>query len=404
VRKINTRTVQRATRTTQRDINRRILLNLIRDHQPISRADLARRMNVSLGAIKPIMDELLDSRTVVEGGTANTPRGRKPTMLHIRTRDRYAVAVDVRLGHTTVALTDFDFRQLTLETLETPSDPRALVERVAATVAKVLNGRSGTHEGVGVIVPGMVDRRTGRVVYSPQLGWRDVDIRQPLAEATGLRVMLENAPTACAIGEIWFPTSLAPDQDSFAYVAVSDGVGTGLVLNGELVRGHKETAGEFGHLPLDINGPRCLCGLRGCLEAYTSNLATLARYRGWDYSDPGTLDRLRQSELDIVDLIRLAARSDEGATEALLETARYLGYGLAGVITAFSPAGIIVGGEITGAWELIGEAVQRAVRERTLTEAARSTPILPASTQGASRLRGATSLLVALSFRAPDVI
>src|SRR5690606_21580970 len=120
-------------------------------------------------------------------------------------------------------------------------------------------------------------RRRGVVLNSPQLGWKDVRLRDSVAAATGLPVLIENAPIACALGQ-WSLSSGEPGLDNFAYVAVGDGVGVGLVADGEVVRGYGDTAGEFGHLPLDVNGERCLCGLRGCWEAYTSNLATLARY------------------------------------------------------------------------------------------------------------------------------
>src|SRR5688500_11656746 len=102
MRKINTRQFRRATRTTPREINRKIVLNLVREHQPISRADLARKMQVGRGMVSLLVDELLAEGTIYEGATANVPRGRKPKLLHVRTRDRYAIAVDVRFSDTYV--------------------------------------------------------------------------------------------------------------------------------------------------------------------------------------------------------------------------------------------------------------------------------------------------------------
>src|SRR5436190_15163741 len=130
MRKINTRDFHVATRTTSRDINRRIALNLIREHQPISRADLARRMNVTRGIVSVLVQELMDQDVIYEGLTGETLRGRKPTFLHIRTHDRLAIAVDVRFSKTYLMLCDFAGRQLALETFDTIFSPVAFVKEL----------------------------------------------------------------------------------------------------------------------------------------------------------------------------------------------------------------------------------------------------------------------------------
>src|SRR3954471_21279497 len=366
MRKINTRQFHRGTRSTPREINRKIVLNLVRERQPISRADLARQMAVGRGMITQLVDELIADDVIAEGAVANAPRGRKPRLLHVRTRDRFCIAVDVRFSHTQVALTDLDGRQLALETRETSLDPDALVADLAILVDRLLRAHGGGErcEGIGVVVPGMIHRRTGQIVNSPQLGWRDVPLREALASATGLRVLIENAPIACALAEMWLPPFARDGVDNFVYVTVSDGVGACVVDDGEVFRGHGDTAGEFGHLPLSLDGPRCMCGLRGCLEAYTSNLATIARYLRVDPSIPANRWAMRSQGFGIEDLLARVRTGDARATAALNETARYLGIGVAGIITALSPARVVISGEITAAWDVIGEVVTAGVRER----------------------------------------
>lgn len=405
MRKINTRQFNRATRSTPREINRKIVLNLVREHQPVSRADLARQMQVGRGMITQLVDELIGNGIIAEGPIANAPRGRKPRLLHVATRDRFCVAVDVRFRRTHVALTDMDGRQLAMETLDTVRDPDALVAAVAERVHRLLDQHGGVEncEGIGVVVPGMIHRRTGLILNSPQLGWRDVPLREALSIATGLRVLIENAPIASALAQMWLPPFARDGVDSFAYVSVSDGVGVCVVDHGEVFRGHGDTAGEFGHLPLSLDGPRCMCGLRGCLEAYTSNVATLARYFELDPSVPANREALRGYDFGIEDLIARIRAGDVRATAALTETGRYLGIGLAGIITALSPARVVVSGEITHAWDVIGPLVNAAVKERTITRAAGATPIVPVPSGDTSRLRGATALLVARRFAAPKV-
>lgn len=405
MRKINTGTFRRATRSTPREINRKIVLNLVREHQPLSRADLARRMHVGRGMITQLVEGLITDGVLFEGAVANAPRGRKPTLLHVRTRDQFCIAVDVRFARTCVALTDLDGRQIALESFPTELDPDALVTELSRRVNRLLESHGIREcEGIGIVVPGMIHRRTGHILNSPQLGWRGVEIREKLAAGTGLRVFIENAPIACALAHMWLPSFGSGEPDNFVYVTVSDGVGVGVVEDGEVFRGHGDTAGEFGHLPLSLDGPRCMCGLRGCWEAYTSNVATMARYFGLDASVPEGRERLRLSGFTLEDLITRVRGGDAKARAALEETGHYLGLGLAGVVTALSPARILIGGEITGAWDLIQDIVAQRIRERTLTAAAAATPVTAVPLQNESpRLRGATALLVARKFAAPKV-
>src|SRR6185436_10474415 len=158
---------------------------------------------------------------------------------------------------------------------------------------------------------------------------------------------IENAPIACALAQVWLGQRGGDVPDDFVYVTVSDGVGAGVVIHGEVVRGHSNTAGEFGHIPIDLEGPVCLCGSRGCLEAFTSNLATLSRYLGHEFSPTATRDLLHESKLTITDVIARSRSGDARATAALEETARHLGGGLAVIINTLNPAQIVVGGEIT---------------------------------------------------------
>src|SRR6185369_9906321 len=162
-------------------------LNLVREHQPISRADLARRMDIGRGMVTSIVDELLSEGSVYEGATVDAPRGRKPKMLFVRTHDRLVVAIDVRFSRTYVMLSDFAGNALSMETFETIVEPAKLVKELARRIDRLLEAHDASDrcEGIGLVVPGMVDQQTGRVLNAPQLGWRDVPIRDALTKATG---------------------------------------------------------------------------------------------------------------------------------------------------------------------------------------------------------------------------
>jgi N-acetylglucosamine repressor len=230
-----------------------------------------------------------------------------------------------------------------------------------------------------------------------------VDLRNMLERATGMRVFIENSPIASALAHMWLEPPEDANSDNFVYIAVSDGVGAGVVVDGEVLRGYGEAAGEFGHIPLSLDGPRCMCGHRGCWEAYTSNVATRARYLGLEASVPESREVLRAGEFKIGDLIGRARTGDLKARAAVMETGRYLGIGIGIVITAMSPARVVIGGEITAAWDVIGETVRTEARQRALTDVAAATPIVPASGGSYPRLRGAAALLVARRFAAPQV-
>jgi predicted NBD/HSP70 family sugar kinase len=248
----------------------------------------------------------------------------------------------------------------------------------------------------------MVDPTKGRVVHAPTLSWRDVNLRDPLALALGIPVQIENSGKACALAQLWATRTDVIASGNSVFVSVSDGVGVGIVVNGEVLRGRHNTAGEFGHVPLSIDGPKCSCGATGCWEAYVSNLATLSRYFGRDLSDPRPRDS-ETASFSVEDLIARGRAGDAKALAAINSTARYLGLGLASIVNALDPARVYIGGEITTAWSLIEPIVRSALRERTLTEFGGATEIHVVPAEDHPRLRGAVALVAAPAFAAPMV-
>jgi N-acetylglucosamine repressor len=239
-----------------------------------------------------------------------------------------------------------------------------------------------------------------RVLHAPTLGWRDVDLRDLLAKATRLPVELENSGRACALAQLWAMQegAEAPAGD-FVFVSVSDGLGVGVCFHREVLRGRHNLAGEFGHIPLSIDGPPCSCGATGCWEAYVSNRATLNRYFSQEPGAPAA----DAPTFTIDDLLVRASGTDLKARAALQATGRFLGIGLAAVINALDPSAVYVGGEITAAWDLVEPTLRAAFVERALTPAGAATPIRPVAAVEYPRLRGAAALVTAPAFAAPVV-
>ena len=402
VRRISPTTFRIARRGTSREINRQIALNLIRSKQPISRAELARVMGVRRGAISRLIDELLAAGLVFEGAKGESRRGRKPMHLHIETRLRCVVAVDVSASHTALQLTDLLGHPL-LDVIEFPTRrrPALLVRDVAGAISRMLAGHpeAGECVGVGVSVSGLVDA-SGRIEFSPTLGWRDVDLLEPLKVATKLPVVVENSTKACVLGQVWSVRGDAPGDGPVAFVNVSDGVGVGIAVDGKLLRGVHNVAGELGHVPLNMYGPRCSCGQRGCWEAYVSKRAVIARYRGTDPSWPESAVTASVT----IEHIMARARAGEGqALETLRETGHFLGRGFATIVKAVDPRRIYVGGEITAVWDLLSATVAETLREDAVIREAGETEILTVALGEHPRLRGAAALIHTLAFAAPVV-
>ncbi len=405
MKRIHHEPIRVAGRGTPRAINRQILLNLVRAWQPVSRADLARLMGSRRGAVSLIVNGLIAEGILFEGAKGETPRGRKPQFLYIDSRKRCVIAVDVRPTRTTYMVTDLlGEAVIGVAGFPTPTDPSEFIATLAGRLRRILEDHKdlGRCEGIGLVVPGMVDHTGSFITFAPRLGWRDFPLRDLLARETGLPVYIENSGRACAIAQAWGVRGETGRSTDFVFLSVSDGLGVGVLVNGKVVRGRHNVAGEFGHTPLDVDGPPCACGANGCWEAYVSNLATLSRYFGREISPREPIPP-EIASFSVDDLVVRARGGDAGAIAALQATARYLGLGLASVVNAADPDRIFLSGEIIAAWDLIEQTVRRALAERVLAPAASSIEITPVPSPDHPRLRGAAALVTAPLFAPPQV-
>jgi predicted NBD/HSP70 family sugar kinase len=403
MRKIDLTSFQVATSETARDINRRIVLNLIRTHQPISRADLARQSGLQRSTVSAIAEQLIDERWVTEGANGHTLRGRRPTFLHLNKERVGIIGINIRPATTTLAFADLDAHFLAQESLNTPDDPKKFIADLILRVRNLIRMRPEiTCEGIGVSLPGRVNLSTKRLVFAPNLGWKDFDLKTPLEKAIGLPVELENAANSCALAEIWFGRQAEGLRNLIA-VTVSEGIGCGLILNHQLVQGSTGLAGEFGHTAIVPNGMECRCGNRGCWELYASNSAAVRYYAdstSWTRTgktSPGT----GVHTLSFEDLLRLNEQGNAKARDALKRMADYLGQGLALLVNGLAPDVIIVVGEVTRAWRDVGELIESSVKQHSFTRAA--TRIMPSDPISQPRLRGTIALVLQKHFGAPSV-
>jgi len=367
----------------------------------MSRADLARRSGLQRSTVSAIIDQLIGEGWVTEGATSRiSARGRRPRFLHLNVERAGIIAVDLRPGTTRVGLAGLDARFVVQTDWPTPSRPDDFARKLARTVAAFRDTHRGMlYEGVGVSLPGRVDE-SGTLLFAPNLGWGQVNLRRLLESKLDLPVVFENAASACALAELWFGRHPDDVRDLVA-VTVSEGIGVGLLLNGQLFHGTDALAGEFGHLTLDEAGPPCSCGKRGCWEQFASNSAALAYYRGeTDGSQPSSRAP-KSGALTFEELVNRLDRGDERAEETIDRMARYLGIGLAPIVTGLAPQVLVIVGAITAAWNRVGPIIEDVVRSRSMSLV--RTRIVPTDPATQPRLRGAVTLVVQQHFAAPNV-
>jgi len=381
-----------------RDINRSSVLDMVRTNQPLSRADLARRTGLQRSTVSLIVDELIGERWVAEGDLGQLPRGRRPRLLYLNTDRAGIIGINIMPRLTTIALADLNARFRAQESIPTSRDPGTFIGVLSSYVRRLIRQHPDVaYEGIGVSVPGRVDYLAQKLVFAANLGWHQVDLKEPLESSTGLPVQIENAANACALAEVW--SGPHEGVSDLTAVTVSEGIGTGIVANGHLVRGPSGAAGEFGHVCLDPQGPECKCGARGCWEVYASNTAAIRNY-GRQKPDGSRKPEEKVSKdpvTSFADILSLAERGDRRAGEVLDEMARYLGLGIAMLVNGLAPAVIVVVGEVTRAWERVGPLVESMVRECARTHA--GTRIVPADDATQPRLRGTIALVLQKHFR-----
>jgi predicted NBD/HSP70 family sugar kinase len=388
MRRINFTNTQVASSGTARDINRGILLNLIRRRQPISRADLARVSGLQRSTVSLITEQLIREKWVVNGPMGRLPRGRRP--LFLRLNDRRAIIVaDLRPNQSTVAISDVNGRFLSQEGMPTLSHPAKMAAKLASSIKhQIASHPELDFEGIGISVPGRIDEATQRIVFAPNLKWPEFDLKSAVQEATGIQVEMENAANACVLAEVWFgEADLVRD---LVVVTVSEGIGAGIFMNHHLAKGLNGLAGEFGHVSLDRDGPKCSCGGHGCWEVYGSNRAAL-RY----YHESAT----DSDDMGFHDLMMLAEAGDTLAQKALDKMAHAIGWGMRIIVTGLAPEKIVVVGEFTKLWSRMGPIIEAEVAGAALV--GRAPRIRPAAAEPrVARLRGTVALVLQKHFGA----
>ena len=391
MRRLDLKKVSVARSDTIRNINRQIVLNYVRDRAPISRAEIAQETALQRSTISLIVDEL-KAQGLIEEFEGESTGGRPPTLLQLRAADAVAIGVDISTAQTLVATSDLAGRVLEQEEFVTDPSSEQTLNQIIVHARKLI-GKANGIEGIGISLPGVVDSETGTALFVPRFKWRDWNVAEEVKAATGLPVKVDNDANALALAELWFGRPEIRDVRDFIMVLVEEGLGTGIVLDGQVYHGVAGAAGEFGHMTIGKGAPiACASGSRECWEAFASERAAVARYANLCQNPDAHRD------LDFGQVMERALNGESAAITALVETAHYLGIGISNLIKGLSPEAVIVGGRIVRAWPLISKELKNAAEENNICRGMPSAVIF-ASTLGANpRIMGALSLVLASKF------
>lgn len=377
-----------ASSETAREINRDVLLHAIHLHQPVSRADLARLTGLQPSTVSVIIGQLIDEGWVVPGSQGRLPRGRRPTFVMLNDQ-HVTLAIDLRPGQAILAVVDINGKILERDSVAYEISTSSAADEAKKAILQIVKKARVLHasysdrvfQGLGVSVSGRVNQKTRRLLFSPNVPWGQIDLYAELEKVLEAPVEMENAAIACLFSERWFGTF--NDVSNLLVVSVSDGIGTGILIDGRVARGRDGMAGEFGHMPIEETGTVCGCGNVGCWETFASNRAGLRYYH--ELAPESTLNSFGE-------LLDLAQAGDIRALRSIDKMVSYLGRGLTILAAGLAPDAIIVAGDCTALWQRIYPQLESQLIAKSFVP---QPPRLVAAMEGdLARLRGAAALVM----------
>ena len=357
-----------------RKVNTSLVLNALRLHAPISRAELANITKLNRSTISNIVNVLIEDGLVLELDAMESKIGRPGIALALRPEGGAVIGVEIGVGFTSVILTDFVANILWREWVDcSPTKPQ--IEIIAEAEGLIDQAISFAEEkylralGIGLGVPGLVNVQKGELLFAPNLSWRDVPLRLMWNQRFHLPLYIENEANLGALGEYYF--GVGRDVDNFIFLSSGVGLGGGVIIDGKLFKGGRGFAGEIGHIQRDPQGEMCGCGRRGCWETQVGPRAVLQRVRRSIEADPGNmLAKYVNGDLKNLtfnQVVDCALQGDQLCRSALEEVGRNLGTGIADLANIFNPQMVVIGGTFSYAREIILPVIENTISNETLT-------------------------------------
>ena len=386
-----------------RETNLSLVLRLIHNQSPLSRAQLAGITGLNKSTVSSLVDDLIERRLVCETGSNTGGTGRPATLLEINPQAGHVIGVELGVDFVSVAVTDIRGNILwrRREDADPSDDQDKMIQQTLQIVKDAITaGKRKGYKflGIGLATPGTVDVSNGVLIFAPNLHWRNVPFGKIFSEQTKLRVFVENDANAAAIAEHLFGTTC--QSRNFLFVFAGVGIGGGLFLNGELYRGKNGFAGEIGHFPIMAEPSQnvCHCGNRGCWETYANQYSIIQRIQArMEVKRTSIIPKLmaeQNSPLSIPLIKQAADAGDNEAIDSFAEAGRAMGQGFAGLINIFNPEKIILGGPLSIAGEYLLPSIKQTVEMHSLPEIDQQVEILLSPFGPDASLIGAIAIVV----------
>jgi glucokinase-like ROK family protein len=394
-----------------RKMNRSIILAVFRTQKTLSRAQLAVQTGLNPSTVSKIIHELIQENLIHETVLSQSGTGRPGLMLELNPKGGCALGIEINVDYIELLITDFSANSLWRKNQATK--PEAAQDGIMKQVIKLVKEASKfiqAHNchllGVGVGVPGLVDVASGLLRVAPNLNWVDIPIRDVLANYFNCPIYVENEANAAALGEYYF--GAVRNVKDFIYLSAGIGLGSGIVMGGQLFRGMFGFAGEAGHMTMDINGELCGCGRRGCWETFVGPRAVLQRVRrSLALGEKSILHEMAKGDLQNItfdDVVQAAQEGDKTAKYALDEVAFYLGIGIANLVNLFNVEVIVLGGALNKASPVFLKDVERVVYENTLIPVREHLRIIPSAHGSDACIMGTITLVLDDILREPALM
>lgn len=375
-----------------RDINRSIILNAVRRHQPISRAEISELSHLNKSTVSVIVADLIEEDLLVQNPDQGGAVGRNRMNLSIKQGKHFVGAIALDAPYTRVAVVDLDGSVKAREEIQTTAAPPQQIVAQCLARLQALRAMLGPHHfhGVGMSVAGIVDSTQSTVLLSANLGWTNVDVGSIFAtQASGIEWMgIENDAKASALAELLLGKRRFKSTN-LIFIFIGAGIGAGVVINNRILSGNAHAAGEIGHMTLVDGGAMCPCGNTGCWELYVSQRAPIAAFAA--AKGPS----VSQSQSYAIDEVLSAARSgDKHALEAVRQWAQHIGAGIGNLICVLDPEIITVSGPITRVWDLVEADINESAHGHGMYARSASAMIAPTSLADSPPLLGAAALCI----------
>lgn len=340
-----------------RNLNQGAIFKFIHRNGPITRKELAEKTNYSAATITNHVKKLIAEKYVIETKKGSSNGGRKPIYIKANPKKGYMLSLNIGVNHSQLYLFNLAFKVLEGKVIDlnNQEDAEFNLLKIKDEIIKILADHQIKSEkilGLGIAVPALIDREKNRLQFAPNLGWHNVAIPDFFTEYFDFPVILENEAKAAVIGEKEF---VYPEVDNLVFVSINEGIGCGILLDGKLYTGASGNAGEFGHLIIDSDGPKCDCGNNGCWERLASEKFLQSE-----------INKLLTKELTIDAIYQLDFKQNPEIKAVLNKTAANIGIGLVNIINSLSPEHIVIGGGIIRAEGYLLETINQIVEEKAL--------------------------------------